>query len=992
MLDAYELIQEEEIVDVHAHGSLLRHKKTGARIALLANEDDNKVFNIGFRTPPENSTGVAHIIEHTVLCGSRKFPLKDPFVELAKGSLNTFLNAMTYPDKTVFPVASCNDADFQNLMDVYLDAVFYPNIYKNELIFRQEGWHYHLEKAEDPLTYNGVVYNEMKGAFSSAEEVLDRSVFSALFPDTPYGVESGGDPACIPELTYEEFLDFHRKYYHPSNSYIYLYGNMNMEEKLDWLDREYLSHFEAAQVDSRVGIQAPFAQKKRLELEYPVLEDEPLEENTYLASSLVVGSSLDVTQSLAFSILEYVLLDAPGAPVKQALLDAGVGKDISGSYEDGVCQPFFTITAQNAEAEDAERFQKIIRETLLGLVEHGLDRKALASGINYFEFRFREADYSSYPKGLIYGLDMYDSWLYEDRAPFAYLKQLDVYETLKGHLEDDYFENLIRRYLLDNSHGALVILKPRRGLAAEREAALAARLAEYKKSLTEEDLQKMVEETKALKTYQEEEDSPEAIQSIPLLSRKDIGQKTPICLHTVSVEVPIPGQEEAAGTAGDSQRLSGEEKGKILFHEYETNGIGYLTLLFDTSRVPDDLIPYLGVLKSVLGYVDTEHYSYGELFHEINSCTGGISCGLQIFPVEGAQGGSLRMFGVKAKYLYPQQEFVFRMIKEILLTSRLDGEKRLREILDSQKVSLQSSLTAAGHQAAAQRALSYLSPVAGWQDRTTGITYYRLLEKLTGDFQAEKADLIQKLQSLTRLIFRPENLTVSLTAASEGQAGLIDQVDKLRSCLPTEAVQTGSFSWEPNQRNEGFRTSGQVQYVVTAGNFKKDGFPYSGTLRILRTILNYDYLWMNIRVKGGAYGCMGAFRRQGEAFLASYRDPHLRETLEIYRKLPEYLHNFQADEREMTKYIIGAISELDTPLNASAKGALALNAYFQGLTEEDFQQERDQILQAQAEDIRSLEDLAEALVEENNICVIGSEGAIERDKDLFKTTEALIRA
>lgn len=970
MLEAYELIKEEEIADVHARGSLLRHKKTGARIALLANEDDNKVFTIGFRTPPENSTGVAHIIEHTVLCGSRKFPLKDPFVELAKGSLNTFLNAMTYPDKTVFPVASCNDADFQNLMDVYLDAVFYPNIYKNELIFRQEGWHYHLEQVEDPITYNGVVYNEMKGAFSSAEEVLDRSVFSALFPDTPYGVESGGDPACIPDLTYEEFLNFHRRYYHPSNSYIYLYGNMDMEEKLDWLDREYLSHFEAAQVDSQVGIQKPFSQKKHLDLEYPILEDEPLEENTYLASSLVVGSSLEVEQSLAFSILEYVLLDAPGAPVKQALLDAGVGKDISGSYEDGICQPFFTITAQNAEAEDADRFQQIITETLESLVEHGLDRKALASGINYFEFRFREADYASYPKGLIYGLDMYDSWLYDDQKPFAYLKQLAIYKALKRHLEeeDGYFEGLIRRYLLDNSHGALVVLRPRRGLAAQREAAEAAKLEAYKQSLTEDDLHKLVEATQALKDYQEEEDSPEAIESIPLLHRTDIGQKTPVSLHTVCTDQ------------------------KILFHEYETNGIGYLTLLFDTSRVPDDLIPYLGVLKSVLAYVDTEHYSYGELFHEINSCTGGISCGLQIFPVEGKEGGSLRMFGMKAKYLYPQLDFVFRMIREIILTSRLDGEKRLKEILDSQKVSLQSSLTAAGHQAAAQRALSYLSPVAGWQDRTTGISYYRLLEKLTGDFQGEKADLIGKLLKLTRLIFRPENLTVSLTAAAEGLTGLADQVEQLKASLYTEEVETGSFHWEPNQRNEGFRTSGQVQYVVTAGNFKKDGFSYSGVLRILRTILNYDYLWMNIRVKGGAYGCMGAFRRQGDAFLASYRDPHLKETLDIYRKLPEYLHNFQADEREMTKYIIGAISELDTPMNAAAKGALALNAYFLGLSEEDFQKERDQILGAQAEDIRGLEALAQALVDENNICVIGSDGAIERDKEVFKTTEALIRA
>ena len=382
MTDAYELISEEYIGDVRAEGKLLRHRKSGARIALLSNDDENKVFNIAFRTPPKNSTGVAHIIEHTVLCGSRKFPLKDPFVELVKGSLNTFLNAMTYPDKTMFPVASCNDTDFQNLMDVYLDAVFYPNIYRNEKIFRQEGWHYEMENRDDALTYNGVVYNEMKGAFSSADDVLDRAVFNALFPDTPYGVESGGDPAVIPELTYEEFLDFHRKYYHPSKCYIYLYGNMDMEEKLEWLDREYLSHFEKAPVDSAIPMQKSFSEPKEITQSYPILDNEPEENNTYLSWNTVVGDYSDVRLNIAFSVLEYVLLDAPGAPVKQALLDAGIGKDIEGAYNDGILQPVFSVIAKNADEKDRESFLSIIRSTLEELAEKGIDQMAVASGIN----------------------------------------------------------------------------------------------------------------------------------------------------------------------------------------------------------------------------------------------------------------------------------------------------------------------------------------------------------------------------------------------------------------------------------------------------------------------------------------------------------------------------------------------------------------------------------------------------------------------------------
>ena len=961
MLDAYEVLREEQIDDVHAHGTLLRHKKTGARVVLLSNDDENKVFTIGFRTPPENSTGVAHIIEHTVLCGSRKFPLKDPFVELAKGSLNTFLNAMTYPDKTIFPVASCNDADFQNLMDVYLDAVFYPNIYRNELIFRQEGWHYHLENTDDPLTYNGVVYNEMKGAFSSAEEVLDRSVFSALFPDTPYGVESGGDPECIPELTYEEFLDFHRKYYHPSNSYIYLYGNMDMEEKLDWMDREYLSRFEAARVDSAIPYQKPFKEWKSLVMDYPVLDDEPLEENTYLSASYVVGSSLDTTLNVAFSVLEYVLLDAPGAPVKQALLDAHVGKDISGSYEDSTCQPFFTIEAKNAREEDRERFLTIIRETLEKLTKEGLDRKALASGINFFEFRFREADYATFPKGLIYGIELFVSWLYDDDRPFDYLKQLSVFEELKQKAEEGYFEGLIRKYLLENSHGADVVLRPRRGLAARKEAEEAEKLAAYKASLGREEL----------KEYQESEETPEALACIPLLQRSDISRKTPVALRTEKAD--------ADGT-------------DVLYHDYFTNGIGYLTLLFQTEQVPDDLIPYMGILKSVLGYVSTENYTYGQLFHEINASTGGISCGLQIFPGRDPEDAGTRLFGVRAKYLYPQQGFVFRMIREILLTSKLEDEKRLREILASLKARLQSSLAAAGHNTAASRALSYCSPVYGWQERIGGIAFYRVVEELESHFEERKDDLIRRLKRLMKLIFRPENLTVSLTSDAEGREGLEEQVKALKAVLCREPVETGKMEWQPEQKNEGFCTSGQVQYVAAAGNFRKAGFAYTGALRILKTVLNYDYLWMNLRVKGGAYGCMSAFRRTGESFLVSYRDPHLKRTLEVYEGLPEYLRQFHADEREMTKYIIGTVSELDVPLNASAKGAVALNAWFSGLTEEDFQREREQILDADEEDIRKLADLTEAVLKQHNICVVGSEKSVEDAADVFKSTESLIRA
>lgn len=972
MNDRYEIVRKEYIDDIHSDATLLRHKKSGARIVLLENGDENKVFNIAFRTPPANSTGVAHIIEHTVLCGSRKFPLKDPFIELAKGSLNTFLNAMTYPDKTMYPIASCNDTDFMNLMDVYLDAVFYPNIYREEKIFRQEGWHYELEDRDGELTYNGVVYNEMKGAFSTATDVLDRKIFDSLFPDTPYGVESGGDPEFIPELTYEEFLDFHRKYYHPSNSYITLYGDMDMDEKLEWLDREYLSAFDRISVDSEIAMQEPFEEPVELIVPYPILDSENETENTYLSESFVIGDYRDPVTNIGFSILKYALLDAPGAPVKQALLDAHIGKDIISSYSDGIIQPFLTITAKNAEEADRDRFLEIIRESLTSLAENGIEKKTLLSGINYFEFRFREADYGSYPKGLLYSIDLFDSWLYDEEDPFEYLREIRVFEELKKKAEEGFFEELIRKYLLDNTHSAIVTLKPQKGLTAEKDAAIAAKLAEYKATLSDEEVEALVKATAELKAYQQEEDTPEAIASLPMLRRSDIDRKSPVKLST---EV-----QDVEGTT-------------FLKHRYDTNGIAYLTLLFDTKDVPDDMIPYLGELNHALGLMSTENYTYGELFHEINSRTGGIGSGLRITPLadgENMVDDKYRMVSVTAKYLYPEQDFVFDIIREMLTTTDFTDEKRLKELIDSRTSALRNGLQAAGHVAAVDRALSYHTPSNAWMDRVGGVSHYRLLEDIAHDFEGKKDELVSKLQELAHMVFRPENLTVSINAEEKGFEGAEEQIVRLREGLFKDDVRRGSFEWNAERRNEGFVTSGQVQFVALAGNFMDGGYKYTGAYKILKVLLNYEYMWMQVRVLGGAYGCMSNFRRTGASYFVSYRDPHMKRTLDVFKGIPEYLENFDADEKTMTKFVIGTISEMDTPLTASGKGALSLTCWLTGITDEDLQKEREQVLEAQPEDIRALAGPVRTIVEGDNICVIGSETVMERDAEICFSVEPLV--
>lgn len=967
-LRAYELIEQHEIGELESTAYLLKHRKSGARIALLANDDENKVFTIGFRTPPQDSTGLPHILEHSVLCGSEKFPVKDPFVELVKGSLNTFLNAMTYSDKTVYPVASCNDADFQNLMDVYLDAVFHPNIYKKEEIFRQEGWHYELETIDAPLTINGVVYNEMKGAFSSPEDVLDREIMAALFPDTPYSNESGGDPEVIPELTWEQFLDFHKKYYHPSNSYLYLYGNMNMEEKLQWLDEAYLNAYDKLEVDSELPLQKPFEKMREVTLEYPVLETEETKDNTYLSYNKVISTSLDRELYLAFQVIEYALLAAPGAPLKQKLLDAKIGKDVISSYDNGILQPTFSVVAKNANPEQKDAFRELIERTLAELVGHGIDKKALEAGLNYYEFRYREADFGSYPKGLMYGLQMFDSWLYDETKPFIHLEALETFALLRKRIETDYFEQLIGKWLLENPHGAIVTVRPKKGLTQEKEEILTKKLAQYKESLTKEECENLMNYTTHLKEYQEEESSQEDLEKIPVLQLSDISRKVR-SFHNEEID--------CGGTT-------------VLYHDYHTNGIVYLNLIFRINDIPQELVPYVSILKNVLGYVDTEHFSFGELFNEINRKSGGISSALGIYVNDKDEEKNVLTYELRVKGLASQMDFVFEMLEEILLRSKLDDGKRLYEILAQLKSRMQMALPSRGHMTAVTRAMSYLFESSDYSDRTSGIAFYREIERLESHFEEEKGALIAGLKAACKAIFCQENLLVSVTCGREDLETVKEKLPQLRECLNSEKTEKEAGKKpELVKKNEGFLSASQVQYVAVAGNFKKAGLEYTGALRVLKVILSYDYLWLNIRVKGGAYGCMSGFARNGASYLTSYRDPNLRSTLEVYQGTVDYLKKFAVSDRDMLKYIIGTVSDMDTPLTPSMAGQRSLSAYLTNVTEEQLLREREEVLDCTAEDIRALAAYIEALLDEKALCVLGNEANLQKEQELFKTLEPL---
>ena len=964
-LYAYELQKEEDLKGIKAKGYLLRHRKSGARVVYIENDDNNKVFSIGFRTPPSDSTGVPHIMEHSVLCGSKNFPAKDPFVELVKGSLNTFLNAMTYPDKTVYPVASCNDKDFQNLMHVYMDAVFYPNIYEHEEIFRQEGWSYQLDSAEDKLKYNGVVYNEMKGAFSSPEGVLDRVILNTLFPDTSYANESGGDPEVIPELTYEQFLDFHRKYYHPSNSYIYLYGDMDAEEKLNWLDQEYLGKYDREPVDSTICFQEPFAEIQEKFIPYSIASEESEEDNTYLSYNKVVGTSLDKELYLAFQSLDYALLSAPGAPLKKALTDAGIGKDIMGSYDNGIYQPIFSVIAKNANAEQKEEFIKVIEDVLKASVKNGIDTKAIEAGINYHEFRYREADFGNYPKGLMYGLQMMDSWLYDDEKPFIHIEALDTFEFLKKQIGTGYYESLIQNYLLDNPHGAIVIVTPEKGRTARMETELEEKLQEYKASLTAEEIETFVQKTHALEDYQSEPESEENLEKIPVLKREDISRE---------IEPIINEELTLAGVP-------------VIFHEIETNGIGYVDVLFDMSSVEEEDLPYVGILQSVLGIIDTKHYDYGTLFNEINVNTGGIGTSLELYnDVTNIREKAFKAtFEIKGKALYGKLPVAFDMMREILMESKLDDGKRIREILAMLKSRLLMKFQSSGHVTAVLRAQSYASPAAKLKDMTNGIAFYETVSYLEEHFEEEKEKLSEKLIDLSKKLFRGDNMMLSYTAAKEGLEDLEIMVEKLKNSLHTQVSEESRCVIHCEKKNEGFKTASKVQYVAKAGNFIDQGVAYTGALQILKVIMSYDYLWQNIRVKGGAYGCMSNFNRIGEGYFVSYRDPNLKRTLDVYEGVVDYLKNFTVSERDMTKYIIGTMSGIDQPMTPASKGDRSMNLYMNKVSAEMIREERNQILDAGQDDIRALYKVAEAVLRADQMCVIGGEDKIEEEKELFKT-------
>ena len=957
----FKLIEEKKIEELNSVTRLFEHEKSGARLMHLENDDDNKVFSIGFRTPPKSSNGLPHILEHSVLCGSRKFPTKEPFVELIKGSLNTFLNAMTFSDKTIYPLASKNEKDFFNLMDVYLDAVFYPNIYSQPEILMQEGWHYELENKEDKLTYKGVVYNEMKGAFSSPEGCLMRKVQESLFPDTSYGVESGGDPEFIPDLTQEEFIEFHKKYYHPSNSYIFLYGDGDVDKQLQFISEEYLNDFDKIAVESAIKLQKPFSSMQEVKIEYPISSDDDDKDKTFLSMNFVSGDNISQPElHLAFEILEYLLLESAAAPLKKALVEAELGKDVFGSFDNSILQPVFSIVVKNSNESEKERFKEVVFTTLKNLVKEGLDKKLIEACINITEFKLREADLGGFPKGLFYYITSMDSWLY-DKDPTMHLEYENYLTKIKAALTTNYFEKLIEQYLINNTHSSMVILNGKKGLAEEKSRIVEEKLAKHKESLSESEIDEIIKETKALKERQMTPDSKEVLETIPLLELSDI--------ETTVEHLPLK-EKDLEGV-------------KVLSHNIFTNKIAYINILFDAKKVDMQLLPYVTLLSTILGRVSTQNTNYSDLSNEINIHTGGIHFTTEVYGDNANFEKYSPKLVVKTKALVPKLPKLFDIMAEIINTTKFDEKKRLKELIQQLKSRQEMKIVDRGHIAAAGRLTSYFSQASAYLEKTTGISFYKFIDEIERDFDNKAEEIIENLNKVSKLIFNKNNLMISVTGEEDIYTAFATELPKLISILGEEKLPDATYNFELNKNNEGLLTSSDVQYVAKGYNFIKQGYSYSGKMLVLKTIASLDYLWNRVRVQGGAYGGFANLARSGNIVFVSYRDPNLQETLTAYDGICDYIGSFEASEREMTKYIIGTISELDSPLTPSMKGERATAHYIRGISEEQRQKEREEVLSTKPEDIKSFKALLIDITKENYYCVLGNETKLKNNKDIF---------
>lgn len=965
---AYTVKVSKQVQELNGVMSILEHNKTKAKICVIENNDENKVFCVGFRTPPKDSTGIPHILEHSVLCGSRKYPVKEPFVELAKGSLCNFVNAMTYPDKTIYPIASTNLQDYKNATSVYCDAVFHPNIYSNPFIFQQEGWHYEVDD-KDELTINGVVYNEMKGVFSNPEDCLFEYVCKSCFPNTCYGVVSGGDPDVIPELTYEQFINFHQTYYHPSNSYIYFYGDCDMVERLEWLDKEVLSEYDYLTIDSTIGRQEPFDTIKASTYYYNLDDEESLDNKDYLSLNTVVDIPKDCAHLFAFKVLSYILVDSNAALLKQALLKAGIGKDIMGGFQDGIYQPLFIVIAKHAAQHQLDAFKHVINATLQEIVNNGLNHQDCIAALNAIQFSTIET--TSLPKGLDNGVAILDAWLYDD-DPFAFVQYQQSFEVVRNWINEGKLEQLIQTYLLDSTFTASVTLIAKHGYQAEKQAQLRASLDQLKQSLTTEQFNAIKENTKALKAFQQKENTPEELATLPMLTKDDLSSDI---MHfeahpTQILNTPI-----------------------IYSINDQCNGITYISQYFDLSKVDNALLPYVSLYIKCLGKMDTNKYSYDRLDTEILTISGGCEYRFDVFSDMNDSFEPYTYLGIKVF-----KENILRglnLMQHIACHTCFNDKNRLSEVINQLFVGLQSDMMASAHLTAYQHMNAYLNKSSAFMELIGGYDFYLFVKNVVKAFETDDNvfidDMLGKFAMIQKQLFTQDNLMMHYTCASYDK----DHVDYcietfIKECEYAPKSQFDAyFNYQSVIKNEAFITPGSVNYVGQVGKMDVTNFNM-GRFMVLKNVLNYGYLWNKVRVDGGAYGVFNIINRKGYFSLVSYRDPHIDHTYQVYADLAQAIEQLELSDDDLLKNIIGTIGALDSPVGAKEYGVIALRYYLSKVDESLLKMERQAILSVSNDALRKCSGLVKSALSQGVYCTVGAKETIEKDKHYFKDIKPLM--
>jgi Zn-dependent M16 (insulinase) family peptidase len=949
----FELLREEHIDELNTDAQIWRHEKTGAELLSLTNDDENKVFGITFRTPPDDSTGVPHIMEHCVLGGSRKYPVKEPFVELLKGSLSTFVNAFTAPDRTYYPVASTNMQDFYNLVDVYLDAVFHPLITTFHL--QQEGWHYELEDINQPLVYKGVVFNEMKGAYSSPDNVLYRYGQQTLFPDTPYGVDSGGDPEVIPNLTYEQFKEFHDTYYHPSNSRIFFYGDDVIEDRLRILD-SYLSEFEMLGVDSRVPLQEPFTDPKQFAFPYSVEEGEDAGNKAMIDITWMLPESVDTELVWSLSILSHAMVGTQASPLRKALIDSGLGEDLTGSgLSTSLRQMTFGVGMKGIRKEDAGKVETLVYDTLQQLAEEGLEPDMIEAAVNSIEFSLRENNTGSFPRGLGLMMRTMNTWNY-GRDPLIPLKYEAPITAVKANIANNptFFQDLIQTYLLDNTHRVTLLLEPDTTLNQRKEAAEKEKLAAIKAKMSEAELEEIIANTAELKTRQETPDSPEALAAIPMLTLADLDEKVKT----------IPSAESSAHGS------------TILHHDLFTNGIVYLEVGFNLKQVPAALLPYVKHFGRSLLKLGTESEDYVKLSQRIGRKTGGINP-TYFASTKATSADSAAWMFLRGKSTMDQSQELLDIIRDILLTVKLDNQDRFRQIVLEAKARQEAGLVPSGHQVVNGRLRAKFSEADWASEQMGGITQLLFLRQLSEDVENDWPGVLAKLEAVRQHLLNRNAMICNVTLDDENWSQFQPQLLDFLTAMPANEVALVDWAPSLNRTSEGLTIPAQVNYVGKGANLYDLGYNLHGSNAVIRKFLGTTYLWEKVRVQGGAYGGFCTFDRDSGVFnYLSYRDPNLEKTLDNYDGTADFLRNLDLHEAELTKSIIGTIGSLDAYQLPDAKGYTSLSRHLIGLTDEARQQYRNEVLSTSAADFKAFGEVLAQVNDNGVVVVLGSADAI----------------